>query len=155
MPLDLNMLIIVTGVALVAYLLFALSGFGSTLIMIPLLAHFHPLTFVLPMLALLDSTAAMRLGFQSRGHLLRHELVWLLPCMAVGMITGVALLVNLPPHLALGTLGGVIAAYGVYPLSGRGCGFAARSFHLFCACLSARNSPMRLTPSASTGIALV
>lgn len=124
MPLDFNILVIATAVTLVAYLLFALSGFGSTLITLPLLAHFYPLTFLLPMLALLDSTAAIRLGFQSRGHLLRHELAWLLPCMAVGMIAGVALLVNLPSHLALGTLGVLIAAYGLYTLSGRTIGMS-------------------------------
>jgi len=123
MALEVNMLMIGAAIALVAYLLFALSGFGSTLITIPLFAHFYPLTFVLPMLALLDSTAALRLGFQSRGYLLRYELAWLLPCMAVGMLTGVALLVNLPPHLVLGTLGGLVAAYGLYALSGREAGF--------------------------------
>ena len=119
MPFDVNMLIIAAAIVLVAYLVFALSGFGSTLITIPLFAHLYPLTFVLPMLALLDTTAAMRLGLQSRGHLLRHELAWLLPCMAVGMIAGVALLVKLPAHLVLGTLGGLVAAYGLYSLSGR------------------------------------
>ncbi|HEV2007188.1 MAG TPA: sulfite exporter TauE/SafE family protein [Burkholderiales bacterium] len=123
MPFDLNMLIIAVFIVLVAYLLFALSGFGSTLITIPLFAHLYPLTFVLPMLALLDTAAAMRLGLQSRGHLLRHELAWLLPCMAVGMIAGVALLVKLPAQLVLGTLGGLVAAYGLYSLSGRGIGF--------------------------------
>ena len=119
MPFDVNMLIIAAVIVLVAYLVFALSGFGSTLITIPLFAHLYPLTFVLPMLALLDTTAAMRLGLQSRGHLLRHELAWLLPCMAVGMIAGVALLVKLPAHLVLGSLGGLVAAYGRYSLSGR------------------------------------
>lgn len=119
MPLDVNMLIIAAGIALVAYLLFALTGFGSTFVMMPLLAHFYPLTFVLPMLALLDSTAAIRLGFQSRAQLLRPELAWLLPSIAVGMIAGVALLVNLPPQLTLGILGAFVAAYGLFTLSGR------------------------------------
>jgi uncharacterized protein len=118
-----EILIAATAVAFIAYLLYALSGFGSTLITIPLFAHFYPLTFVLPMLALLDFAAAVRVGLQSRGHLLRHELAWLLPCMAVGMVAGVALLVNLPAHFVLGTLGGLVAAYGIYTLSGREIGF--------------------------------
>ena len=123
MPFDVNMLIIAAAIVLVANVLFALSGFGSTLITIPLFAHLYPLTFVLPMLALLDSTAALRLGFQSRGHLLRYELAWLLPGMAAGMIAGVVLLIRLPAHWVLGTLGGVVAVYGLYSLSGRGIEF--------------------------------
>ncbi len=116
---DAPMLVLASLIALAAYLLFALSGFGSTLIMLPLLAHFYPPAFVLPMLALLDSTAALRLGFQSRARLLTPELAWLLPGMAAGMIVGVALLVNLPPRLTLGLLGAFVAAYGLYTLSGR------------------------------------
>src|SRR5258706_6146296 len=118
MPFDVNMLIIAASIVLVANVLFALSGFGSTLITIPLFAHLYPLTFVLPMLALLDSTAALRLGFQSRGHLLRYELVWLLPGMAAAMIAGVVLLIRLPAHWVLGTLRRVGAVYGLLSFSG-------------------------------------
>ena len=123
MTFDLNMLIIASAIAFTGYLLFALSGFGSNLITTPLLVHFYPLTFVLPMLALLDFPAAIRIGFQSRGHLLRRELAWLLPCIAIGMLTGVTLLVNLPAQFALGALGVMITAFGLHTLSGRGIGF--------------------------------
>ena len=119
MTLDLNTLLIVTSIALVAYVLFAISGFGSNLVSVPLLGHFYPLTFVLPMLAVLDIAAAARISFQSRGHLLRHELAWLLPCLAAGMVIGTTLLVNLPAPLTLGTLGAFIMAYGLQTLSGR------------------------------------
>lgn len=123
MPLDVNMLLIAWAIALTGYLLFALSGFGSNLITTPLLVHFYPLTFVLPMLALLDFPAAIRIGFQSRGHLLRRELALLVPCIAAGMLAGVTLLVKLPAQLALGTLGIMITAFGLHTLSGRGIGF--------------------------------
>jgi uncharacterized membrane protein YfcA len=119
MALDLHTLVIITGIAFVAYTLFALSGFGANLVTVPLLGHFYPLTFVMPMLALLDAGAAMRVGFQSRGHLLRRELVVLVPCLLAGMVAGTTLLVKLPAPLMLGTLGVFIMAYGLYSLSGR------------------------------------
>ncbi len=124
MPNATDMLLTATAIALVAYLLFALSGFGVNLITMPLFAHFYPITFVVPMLALLDFPAAVRVALLSRGHLLRNELVWLLPCMAAGMLGGVTLLVNLPSQWVLGTLGAVIAAYGLHTLSGRETGFS-------------------------------
>jgi uncharacterized protein len=112
-------LIIVIGIAFVAYTLFALSGFGANLVTVPLLGHFYPLTFAMPMLALLDAGAAMRVGFQSRGHLLRRELAFMLPWLLAGMVAGTTLLVKLPSALTLGTLGTFIMAYGIYSLGGR------------------------------------
>ena len=119
MTLDLTTLIIITGVAFVAYTLFALSGFGANLVTVPLLGHLYALTFVMPVLALLDLGAAMRVGFQSRGHLLRRELAWLVPCLLAGMVVGTTLLVELPAPLVLATLGAFLTAYGIYSLSGR------------------------------------
>ncbi len=54
MPFELDTLFLITAISFVAYVLFALSGFGSNLVTVPLLGHFLPLTFVLPTLALLD-----------------------------------------------------------------------------------------------------
>ncbi len=123
MPFEPDTLLIITAIAFVAYVLFALSGFGSNLITTPLLGLLFPLTYVLPMLATLDFCAAMRVGFQSRGHLLKRELVWLLPGLALGIIAGTTLLVNLPPAITLGTLGAAILAYGLYSYKERSISF--------------------------------
>lgn len=119
MPFELDTLLFITAISFVAYVLFALSGFGSNLVTTPLLGHFYPLTYVLPMMVTLDLVAAMRVGFQSRGHLLKRELAWLLPSLGAGIVAGTTLLVNLPPALALGTLGAVILAYGLYSINDR------------------------------------
>jgi uncharacterized membrane protein YfcA len=119
MPFEPNTLLLITAIAFVAYTLFALSGFGSNLVTVPLLGLLYPLTYVLPMLATLDFAAALRIGFQSRGHLLRRELVWLLPSLGIGIIAGTTLLINLPPTIVLGALGGLILAYGIFSFADR------------------------------------
>jgi uncharacterized membrane protein YfcA len=119
MPFELDTLLLITAIAFVAYVLFALSGFGSNLITTPLLGHLWPLTYVLPMLATLDFVAALPISFQSRGHLLKRELAWLLPSLGLGIAAGTTLLVNLPPAITLGTLGTVILAYGLYSFNDR------------------------------------
>ena len=43
---------------LAAYVIFAVSGFGSTLITIPLLAHLFPLKFAVPVVVTLDAAAS-------------------------------------------------------------------------------------------------
>ena len=119
MPFDPATLLLIIAIAFVAYVLFALSGFGSNLITVPLLGLLYPLTYVLPMLATLDVVAAMRIGFQSRGHLLKRELLWLMPGLGLGIAAGTTLLVNLPPAITLGTLGAAILGYGLYSFSDR------------------------------------
>ena len=51
MPFEFDTLLLITAISFVAYVLFALSGFGSNLVTVPLLGHFLALTFVLPTLA--------------------------------------------------------------------------------------------------------
>ena len=119
MPFEFDTLLLITAISFVAYVLFALSGFGSNLVTVPLLGHFLPLTFVLPTLALLDFFAAARIGFQSRGHLLKGEIGWLLPSLGLGIVAGTTLLVNLPPAITLGTLGAFIFCYGLYSFKER------------------------------------
>jgi len=119
MAFEFDTLLLITAISFVAYVLFALSGFGSNLVTVPLLGHLYPLTYVLPMLATLDFFAAVRIGFQSRGHLLKREIAYLLPSLALGILAGTTLLVNLPPTITLGTLGAFIFAYGLYSFTGR------------------------------------
>ena len=119
MPFEFDTLLLITAISFIAYVLFALSGFGSNLVTVPLLGHFLALTFVLPTLAILDFFAAARIGFQSRGHLLKGEIVRLLPSLGLGIVAGTTLLVNLPPAITLGTLGAFIFCYGIYSFKER------------------------------------
>jgi len=99
---------------LAAYVIFAISGFGSTLIAVPLLAHVFPLKFVVPVVVLLDATASYAQGFRLRGELNKRDVLPLLPFLVAGMLAGVSILVSVPGKLLLPALGIFVAVFGAY-----------------------------------------
>lgn len=116
MPVSLESLALAAAMITCGYVVFGLSGFGSALITVPVLSHFWPMTFVLPVLATLDVVAALFLGVRHREHAARRELVRMIPLAFIGAVVGVTLLVNLPRDAALVGLGAFVACYGVYAL---------------------------------------
>ncbi len=80
----------------VSYTVFGLSGFGSTAISLPILAHFLPVSYLVPIMALLDMVSAAMVGRGGREHLSRHELRWLAPFILVGFVLGATVLVSVP-----------------------------------------------------------
>ena len=102
----------------IAYFIRGISGFGSGLIAIPLLAHLLPLQFVVPWILVVDFSASLALSGRSRDRKAMHwdEIGWLLPTTAIGMLLGVFLLVNLPkPPLLIG-LSLFVTAFGIRSL---------------------------------------
>lgn len=88
---------------LFAYTVFGMSGFGSTVIAVPILANWLPLTYLVPLMALGDLAAAVAVGGANRRHLSTAELKRLMPFMVVGIVLGVTVLVSLPqPPLKIG-----------------------------------------------------
>jgi len=81
---------------LFAYTVFGMSGFGSTVIAIPILANWLPLTFLVPLMALGDLVAAVFVGGTNRQHVSGAELKRLLPFMILGIALGVTVLVSFP-----------------------------------------------------------
>ena len=77
-----------------AYFIRGITGFGSGLIAIPLLAHFLPLSFVVPMMLVLDLVASIALTRHTR--LLVHwdEIGRLIPPALAGMLAGAVLLIT-------------------------------------------------------------
>ena len=118
MPLPPESLIIAALIVAGAFVIFGITGFGSTIIAVPMLAHLLPLKFVIPMFVLLDFAAALRTGFKFHSTIAKQELAWLVPCMLAGIGAGVFLLVSLPGEIILGALGAFVLAYGVYGASG-------------------------------------
>jgi uncharacterized membrane protein YfcA len=119
MPLSPEILLLAALVVAGAFVIFGITGFGSTIIAVPLLAHVLPLKFVIPMFVLLDFAAALRTGFKFHATIAVRELAWLVPCMLAGIVAGVFLLVNLPGDLILIALGVFVLGYGAYAASGR------------------------------------
>lgn len=103
-------------IALAAYTIVGLSGFGSALVTIPLLAHFFPLQTILPMLVLIDFTATLTNGLKFREDIDLRELKTVVPTMFIGIAIGVTMLSRLPGGALLPVLGLSILGYGIYRL---------------------------------------
>lgn len=100
-------------ILLLAYFLRGITGFGSGLIAIPLLAHFLPLTFVVPMMMMLDLTASVVLSRHTRLQVRWDEIRFLLPSTIVGIVIGSYLLVNLPREPLLVGLACFVIFFGL------------------------------------------
>lgn len=106
-------------VVALAYLVFGMVGFGSTVIALPLLAHAVPLRLAVPLMLLLDVAAFVASGPRLRQGVRYDELRWLVPLMLVGMLAGLGMLVRMPERLLLGVLGIFVLGYAALGLARR------------------------------------
>lgn len=84
------------GVLLLAYFIRGISGFGSGLVAVPLLALMFTLPFVVPFILLLDFTASLTLGGLNFRLVRWDEVKPLIPFGAIGVVLGTTMLVNFP-----------------------------------------------------------
>jgi uncharacterized membrane protein YfcA len=105
-------------VVLVGYTIFGATGFGSSAVAVPSLAHFFPLAFVVPLLTVTDALAATSTVFRNRRAVEWREFARIVPAIVVGMGVGATLLVRLPRDPALLALGIFVTGYGAYVLAG-------------------------------------
>ncbi len=103
----------VAGVLLVAYFIRGISGFGSGLIAVPLLALKLPLTFVVPLILLTDFTCSLVLGGLNFRLVAKDELKRLLPPGLIGVGIGTLLLVSLPKTPMLIGLGSFVILFAL------------------------------------------
>jgi uncharacterized membrane protein YfcA len=103
-------------IVLAAYCIRGIAGFGSGLIAVPLLAHFLPLTFVVPLILVTDFAASIVLGTHTRQHARWDELKVLLPFGLLGVVAGTTLLLNLPKTPLLIALGLLVLLFGARSL---------------------------------------
>src|SRR5450759_5803399 len=96
---------LVLCILLSAYFIRGITGFGSALISVPLLARSHPLQFVVPLVLGLDFTASSILGGTNRKKADWAEIRILLPFGAIGACIGVFALLKLPANPVLLMLG--------------------------------------------------
>jgi uncharacterized membrane protein YfcA len=100
-------------IVITAYIIFGISGFGSTIIAVPLLAHLFPLKFVIPMVVLLDCIGAVSMGLRLRADVNKAEIAPLFPFLVIGMLIGAFLLLKVRAELLLAGLGVCVFAYGL------------------------------------------
>lgn len=114
------LLVVAPLVVILGYTVFGLSGFGSTAITVPILAHFLPVSYLVPMMALLDIGCSLIVGTANREHVSKAELMWLVPVMFGGFAIGATLLVKVPDHYLRVALGVFAMAVGGYSIANPG-----------------------------------
>lgn len=104
-------------VVFAGYVAFGISGFGATIIIVPVLAQLLPLKFVVPMLVLLDLAASIMMrankATQARD---MGEIRFMLPFMLTGMALGAYLLKAVPERWLMLALGLFVAGYALITL---------------------------------------
>lgn len=96
---------------LFAYLVFGMAGFGSALIATPVLAMYLPLNMIVPILALIDLTAAILNLFKDGKNADYQEIKWIIPLMIVGSLVGAAILLKTRPDILVLLLGLFVVGY--------------------------------------------
>lgn len=111
-----------------AYTVFGLTGFGSSITAMPLLALLFPVRFAVPLMLVFDLCTSLLLSLRNWKAVDRRELLRLVPFILVGMTLGVTLLIHAPERTLLLLLGLFVLAYagwgltrraGVTPISAR------------------------------------
>lgn len=116
---DFMTLLVAEPVITLAYVVFGLVGFGSTLVSAPLLAHLLPVSTVVPALALTDLAASWSNGWRLSEHVARRELWRLVPALLAGSALGAWLLFTLPVKLLMPLLGAFVVLYALNGLRPR------------------------------------
>ena len=96
------------------------SRVGASPIVVPVLAHFLPLPFVLALAAALDLGSAAALALHTKKQADVRELLVLAPFTIIGLALGVTLLVRLPRDATLLALGVFVCGYALYIMLHRG-----------------------------------
>ncbi len=113
---DLPQLATLAAIAFLGSFVYGVTGFGSSLVTIPLATHLVPLPFALAVFALMDLANALRIGLARPGDAVRGELVRMVPMVLAGTTLGVTALVNLPRAGAMFALGCFVLLYAGYSL---------------------------------------
>lgn len=105
-------MLLVLCILMSAYFIRGITGFGSGLISVPLLALSQPLQFAVPLVLALDFTASMVLGSTNRQKANWPEIKILLPFAIIGACIGALALVSLPTRPVLVALGAFTMFFG-------------------------------------------
>jgi len=99
-----------------AYTVKGLSGFGSGLIAIPLLAFMFPLPFIVPVLGLLSYSGTIMQSIHLRKQVVWRDMLPLLPFSLLGIFIAIWLLVNVDAKSLVMALGVFVLLYSIYSL---------------------------------------
>lgn len=96
-----------------AYFMFGVSGFGSSLVAVPLLSFVMPLRSAVMLALVLDLISAIALSKKENKHVRAGELKALLPFIVFGIVIGALLLARVPNEPLLLALGFFVTIVGI------------------------------------------
>lgn len=96
-----------------AYFVRGITGFGSALVAVPIIAHVLPLPVIVPFILISDFMTSLLLGGMDRKLIRWRELLPLVPAGLTGVTLGVTLLIHLPAPWLLAGLGCFVVAFGL------------------------------------------
>ena len=99
-----------------SYTIKGLSGFGSGLVAIPLLALFLPITMIVPLLGLLSYSGTIMQSIHLRKQVVWRDMLPLIPFSLMGIAISVWLLVNVNEMILTRALGVFVLLYALYSL---------------------------------------
>lgn len=115
-PLTLGELALSIVIIFIAYMVKGLSGFGSGLVAIPLLAFFLPITLIVPVLGLVSYSGTVVQSLSFRKDVVWKDLLPLIPFSLAGIVIALWLLINVNITVLTFILGIFIFCYSVYSL---------------------------------------
>lgn len=116
MNLPIETLAAVGLVVVFAYTVVGLTGFGASMVAMPMLVQLLPLRLALPMMLVYDLVGGIAIGVRNRKSVDRGELLRLVPFMLTGIVLGVTLLVKAPERALLLLLGLFVLAFAGWSL---------------------------------------
>lgn len=103
-------------ILIVAYTFRGVTGFGSGLIAIPLLALFLPLTFVVPFISIMDISASSLHVLHTRRHVAWKAMFRALPFAVIGVSVAIFIIKSINTIILVKALGVFIIIFAIYSL---------------------------------------
>jgi uncharacterized protein len=116
MSLPIEVLVGVGLIVIFAYTVVGLTGFGASMVAMPMLVHLLPLRVALPMMLVYDLIGGVLIGVRNIRRVDRVELLRLLPPMLIGVVLGVTVLVRAPERALLLLLGVFVLGFAGWSL---------------------------------------
>ena len=103
-------------ILILAYTFRGVTGFGSGLISIPLLALFLPLTFIVPFIGLLDMSASILHITHTRQHISWKVILRAIPFAVIGVTFALFIIKSINTLILVKALGIFIIIFAIYSL---------------------------------------
>ncbi|MDH5424321.1 MAG: sulfite exporter TauE/SafE family protein [Gammaproteobacteria bacterium] len=108
--------VLLTVTILIAYTFRGVTGFGSGLISVPLLALFLPISFVVPFISLMDISASLLHALHTRKHVAWSIIFRALPFSVAGVAVALFVIQSVDSLILVRWLGIFIIAFAIYSL---------------------------------------